>query len=187
VIRTFKSQSLADLWNTGKSKIDKLHGRILVRLDRLNVANRPDDMNLPGFKFDALKGFDPTRHTVHVNGPWCITFEFEDGDAVRVDFRARPLRSRPYGRACRDPGPEPLPCPSRRAVARGDPRHWEVEGRDRQASPYLPPASLDILHEKKPVSAAVAVRLGKLFGDGAGVWIGMQGATTNGALNAKST
>jgi len=34
----------------------------------------------------------------------------------------------------------------------------------------------DILDEKKPVSAAVAVRLGKLFGDGAGVWIRMQGA-----------
>ena len=34
----------------------------------------------------------------------------------------------------------------------------------------------DILDEKKPVSPAVAVRLGKLFGDGAGVWIRMQGA-----------
>lgn len=32
----------------------------------------------------------------------------------------------------------------------------------------------DILEEKKPVSAAVAVRLGKLFGDGAGVWANMQ-------------
>jgi addiction module HigA family antidote len=34
----------------------------------------------------------------------------------------------------------------------------------------------DILGERKPVSAAVAVRLGKLFGDGAGVWVRMQGA-----------
>jgi antitoxin HigA-1 len=34
----------------------------------------------------------------------------------------------------------------------------------------------DILDEKKPVSPTVAVRLGKLFGDGAGVWIRMQGA-----------
>ena len=34
----------------------------------------------------------------------------------------------------------------------------------------------DILAERKPVSAAVAVRLGKLFGDGAGVWVRMQGA-----------
>ncbi len=34
----------------------------------------------------------------------------------------------------------------------------------------------DILEERKPVSPAVAVRLGKLFGDGAGVWVRMQAA-----------
>jgi antitoxin HigA-1 len=34
----------------------------------------------------------------------------------------------------------------------------------------------DILREKKAVSPAVAVRLGKLFGDGAGVWLRMQAA-----------
>ena len=34
----------------------------------------------------------------------------------------------------------------------------------------------DILEERKPVSPAVAVRLGKLFGDGPGVWVRMQAA-----------
>ena len=34
----------------------------------------------------------------------------------------------------------------------------------------------DILSERKPVSPAVAVRLGKLFDDGAAVWVRMQGA-----------
>jgi addiction module HigA family antidote len=34
----------------------------------------------------------------------------------------------------------------------------------------------DILNERKPVSPAVAVRLGKLFGDGAGIWTRMQAA-----------
>ncbi|MFN0194196.1 MAG: HigA family addiction module antitoxin [Aestuariivirga sp.] len=34
----------------------------------------------------------------------------------------------------------------------------------------------DILREKKPVSPAVAVRLGKLFGDGAAPWLLMQAA-----------
>ncbi|MEC5321963.1 HigA family addiction module antitoxin [Aurantimonas sp. A3-2-R12] len=34
----------------------------------------------------------------------------------------------------------------------------------------------DILREKKPVSADVAVRLGKLFGNGAGLWLQMQAA-----------
>ena len=34
----------------------------------------------------------------------------------------------------------------------------------------------DILRERKPVSPPVAVRLGKLFGDGGGVWTRMQAA-----------
>lgn len=34
----------------------------------------------------------------------------------------------------------------------------------------------DILNERKPVSADIAVRLGKLFGDGAAVWLRMQAA-----------
>jgi addiction module HigA family antidote len=34
----------------------------------------------------------------------------------------------------------------------------------------------DIINEKKPVSPNVAARLGKLFGDGAGVWLRMQAA-----------
>ncbi len=34
----------------------------------------------------------------------------------------------------------------------------------------------DILEERKPVSPATAVRLGKLFGDGPGIWIRMQAA-----------
>ncbi len=32
----------------------------------------------------------------------------------------------------------------------------------------------DLLNERKPVSANIAVRLGKLFGDGAAVWLRMQ-------------
>ena len=34
----------------------------------------------------------------------------------------------------------------------------------------------DILREKKPISPEVAVRLGKLFGNGADLWVRMQGA-----------
>ncbi|MFG5380058.1 type II toxin-antitoxin system RelE/ParE family toxin [Yoonia sp. R2-816] len=87
MIKSFDNKQLKALWETGKSKIDaRLHKRILRRLDALNASTRADDINLPGFDFHALKGFDPTRYTVHVNGPWCITFVFEDGDAHIVDF-----------------------------------------------------------------------------------------------------
>jgi antitoxin HigA-1 len=32
----------------------------------------------------------------------------------------------------------------------------------------------DIMNEKKPISPEVAVRVGKLFGGGAGIWVRMQ-------------
>jgi len=88
MIKTFRNKALADLWATGRTaKIDqKLQRAIIRRLDRLDAASRPEDMDAPGFDFHALKGHKPTRYTVHVNGPWCVTFEFDDGDAYRIDF-----------------------------------------------------------------------------------------------------
>jgi len=88
MIKTFRNKALADLWSTGKTgKIDaKMHKRIFVRLDRLDVVVTPEEMNVPGFDFHPLKGGRPIRYSVHVNGPWCITFEFQKGDAWRVDF-----------------------------------------------------------------------------------------------------
>ncbi len=43
------------------------------------------DLNVPGFNFHGLEGA-PKRYSIHVNGPWSIPFEWEDGDALRVDF-----------------------------------------------------------------------------------------------------
>jgi proteic killer suppression protein len=88
MIKSFRSKGLADLWAKGRTKaIDaRLHRRILLRLDRLDAAAAPEEMNVPGFDFHALRGPKPTRYSVHVNGPWCLTFEFEEGDACRVDF-----------------------------------------------------------------------------------------------------
>ena len=87
MIKSFLDKELAALWAGGRTRIDRrFHQRILVRLDVLDAAEIPQDMNLPGFDFHTLRGFRPPRYTVHVNGPWCITFEFETGDAHRVDF-----------------------------------------------------------------------------------------------------
>ncbi|ABD90268.1 type II toxin-antitoxin system RelE/ParE family toxin [Rhodopseudomonas palustris] len=86
MIKTFKSKALADLWAGKASKIGaKMHSRIMRRLDQLDAATKADDMNVVGFAFHPLRG-KPLRYSVHVNGPWCITFEFEGGDAYRVDF-----------------------------------------------------------------------------------------------------
>jgi len=88
VIKSFKSKTLDDLWSTGKTaKIGaKMHKRILLRLDRLDIVTVAADMDIPGYNFHPLTACTPTRYTVHVNGPWCITFEFEQGDAYRVNY-----------------------------------------------------------------------------------------------------
>lgn len=87
MIKSFANKQLQALWEGRRTKLaPDLHDRILRRLDRLDAATSPQDMNMPGFDFHSLKGFNPTRYTVHVNGPWCITFAFEDGDAHVVNF-----------------------------------------------------------------------------------------------------
>lgn len=84
----WKHKGLRELFDTDRTaKIQpKLHKRVMEVLDALDAAERPEDMNLPGYDFHALKGFDPKRYTVHVKGPWTVTFEFRDGNAHKVDL-----------------------------------------------------------------------------------------------------
>jgi proteic killer suppression protein len=88
MIRSFRNKALAELFETGKAgRIDAgMQKRILVRLDALNDAASLDDLKMPGYDFHALHGFKPTRYTIRVNGPWCITFEFDGGDGFRAEF-----------------------------------------------------------------------------------------------------
>ncbi len=87
MLRSFGSRSLKALWSKGDaSKIDAgLADRVRRRLDALHAARVPQDMNLAGFNFHKLRG-EPVRYSVHVNGPWSITFGWEAEDAVQVDL-----------------------------------------------------------------------------------------------------
>jgi proteic killer suppression protein len=87
-IRTFRHKGLSELVSANRTaKIDcRFHKRTIERLDALEQAAAPEDMNLPGFNFHPRQGFEPVRYSIHVSGPWRVTFEFEDGDASRVDF-----------------------------------------------------------------------------------------------------
>ena len=87
VLKSFRNKALAALWSTGSTrKIDhRLHERILRRLDQLDAATTVKEMDVPGFDFHPLHG-RPQRYSVHINGPWCLTFEFAEGDALRVDL-----------------------------------------------------------------------------------------------------
>ena len=43
-------------------------------------------MNLPGFRLHELKGARRGHYAVSVSGNWRVTFRFEDGSAVDVDY-----------------------------------------------------------------------------------------------------
>lgn len=87
MIVNFKHRGLKELFETGTSgKVAAaLQKRIMVRLDALEAAASLTELLQPGFDFHALRG-KPQRYTIHINGPWCLTFEWEDGNALRVDL-----------------------------------------------------------------------------------------------------
>jgi proteic killer suppression protein len=87
VIRSFRNRGLKELFETGKSARvrNDLQRRAIVRLDALDAARTLDSLRQPGFDFHALHG-NPQRYSIHINGPWCITFEWEGSEAMRVDL-----------------------------------------------------------------------------------------------------
>jgi proteic killer suppression protein len=87
MIESFRHRGLKEILETGRSSRVKqdLVRRLRVRLGALDEAVDLKDLNEPGFDFHPLKG-KPQRYSIHVNGPWCITFEWEAGTARRVDL-----------------------------------------------------------------------------------------------------
>lgn len=87
MIRSFRSRALAAYWNRDDASRIRpdLLDRLRRRLDALDAAARPEDLNLPGFDFHKLRG-KPTRYSLHINGPWCVTFEWQGEDAIHVNL-----------------------------------------------------------------------------------------------------
>ena len=55
-------------------------------LDRLDVAIRPQDMSIPGWRLHPLQGDWKGRWAVEVSGNLRLTFAFDGEDAVEVDL-----------------------------------------------------------------------------------------------------
>lgn len=87
MIKSFKHRGLAELFERGRTRRVRqdLQSRCLRRLEVLDQAELLTGLNVPGFNFHGLHGV-PKRYSIHVNGPWCITFEWKEGEALRVDF-----------------------------------------------------------------------------------------------------
>jgi proteic killer suppression protein len=55
-------------------------------LANLDVALRPSDLDLPGYRLHPLRGRLKGMWSVTISGNWRIIFRFEDGDAFDVDL-----------------------------------------------------------------------------------------------------
>ncbi len=88
MIRSFKHRGLKAVYDSGTTKrvapehVNKLRD-ILAVLDR---SRRPEDMDLPGFRLHSLKGPLKGHFAVSVSGNWRVTFRFDGGHAVDVNY-----------------------------------------------------------------------------------------------------
>ncbi len=88
MITSFRHRGLQALYEGRTSRrISPQHvGRLRDILAALDRSRGPDGMNLPGFRLHALKGPLKGHYAVSVSGNWHVTFRFEDGAAVDVDY-----------------------------------------------------------------------------------------------------
>lgn len=79
---------MSKFYETGSKRgINPDHVPKLARiLDRLDAAMRLSDINLPGYKLHQLSGKEKGTWSVWVSGNRRVTFIFEGGDAINVDY-----------------------------------------------------------------------------------------------------
>jgi proteic killer suppression protein len=87
VIDGFRHKGLEEIYVNGTiRRIGAEHVRKCVRiLQALEVAMQPNDLNVAGYRFHALRG-KPQRWSVRVTGNYRITFGWSGESAEDIDF-----------------------------------------------------------------------------------------------------
>jgi len=89
MIKSFAHKGIKTFFETGsKAGIQAAHApKLRLQLAALNRAKKPDDMAAPGWRLHVLKGNMAGHWAITVNGNWRLTFRFENGDALLVDYQ----------------------------------------------------------------------------------------------------
>jgi len=89
MIRSFKHKGLEQFHISGsKAGIIPDHAkRLRLILGYLEVATKPEDINVSGWALHPLKGSLEGHWSVKVNGNWRVTFRFIGADAEVVDYQ----------------------------------------------------------------------------------------------------
>lgn len=88
VITSFRHKGLKRFFQANDpSKLNAEHvEKIREALTALNNTAILGDLSIPGFATHPLTGDQKGRYSIKVQGGWCITFEFEAGEAKHVDY-----------------------------------------------------------------------------------------------------
>lgn len=88
MIKSFRHSGLKEIYEKGRSaRVVQGHVPKLLRiLTALDWSSNPSGMDIPGFRLHPLKGPMKGRYAVSVSANWRVTFRFEDGHAVDVDY-----------------------------------------------------------------------------------------------------
>ena len=88
MLASFRHRGLKALYegSTARRIAPEHVGRLRDILAVLDFSRGPAGMSLPGFRLHALKGRLKGHYAVSVSGNWRVTFRFEDGAAVDVDY-----------------------------------------------------------------------------------------------------
>lgn len=88
VIRSFRSKALRLFFETGNARRLSVPnvGRVRRLLAQIDVATRPDELDLPGLRFHELKGDRRGTYALNASGNYRITFRWDGVDAVDVDL-----------------------------------------------------------------------------------------------------
>ncbi len=88
MIKTFKSKALQKLYHTGSSAgvPKERESKIVMLLDLMEAADKPDDLAMPGTGFHRLKGDRKGQYSVAVSGNWRIVFEFDGEGFIAVNL-----------------------------------------------------------------------------------------------------
>jgi proteic killer suppression protein len=88
MIRRFRHRGLKRLYERDdRSGVNAAHVARLERiLTLLDVAQRPADIDLPGYRLHPLKGERKGEWSVSVSGNWRVTFRFDEGDVTDLNY-----------------------------------------------------------------------------------------------------
>ena len=88
IIRRFRHRGLRRLYqDDDRRELNPQHVEKIARiLSRLDEAQRPEDMDLPGFRLNQLRGDLAGQWSVTIRANWRIIFRFVDGEATDVDL-----------------------------------------------------------------------------------------------------